>query len=295
MPGAPTTVDRLLLLALTLIWGGSFSVNRIALDGFAPEQVACGRLAIGALALAAAMRAAGGDWPRQPRVWGWMAAMALVGNAVPFFAISWGQQRVPSGAAGVLMAVMPLATAALAPVVVAGARLARRRATGFLAGFLGVVVLLGPEALAALGGRGSDLARQSAILGGALCYAVNTIIARRAPDIGLLPVSASVNLLGFLALAPAALAAGVPVAGAGPIAALVFLGVAATALATWIYYRLICGPGPTFLSLINYLIPMIAVVGGIVALGERPEPHTVAALVVILAGVAMAQSSRRSR
>ncbi len=105
-------------------------------------------------------------------------AIALVGDRAPFWLISYGQQRIDSGLAGILMDIMPLATMMLAHVLIRGERLNATKAWGFLLGFGGLVVLMGPQALRGLRGEATDLSHQLAVLGGALCYAVNTIIAR---------------------------------------------------------------------------------------------------------------------
>jgi drug/metabolite transporter (DMT)-like permease len=136
--------------------------------------------------------------------------MALVGNAVPFFLITWGQQRIDSGLAGILMAVMPLTTLVLAHFFVAGERMTGRRTLGFALGFVGLVVLMGPEALRELGGGASDVARQAAVLCGALCYAANTIIARRLPETHPLVASTAVMLLASIVMVPAALLVDAP-------------------------------------------------------------------------------------
>jgi drug/metabolite transporter (DMT)-like permease len=285
----------LLLFALVAMWGSSFLFTKIAVAAIAPLDLVAGRFVLASLVLGALLAATRRSPPRGLRLWLFIAAMALVGNCVPFWLISWGQQRIDSGLAGILMAVMPLATVMLAHFF-AGERLNRFKAAGFLVGFLGIVVLVGPAVLLELSGSGTTLVSELAVLGGAICYAVNTIIARRRPQSEALAVSAGVALTACLVMAPAAAATGLPDPGEVPasaVAALLFLGVVSTATATVVYFKLITLAGPSFLSLINYLIPAWAVLMGALFLGERPTWTALAGLALILSGIALAETRGR--
>lgn len=280
----------LLLFALVAMWGSSFLLTKIAVGSLAPAQVVTGRLVLAALVLAVVAVVLGRGMPRGGRAWLHLGLMAVVGNVLPFMLITWGQQRVDSGLAGILMAVMPLATLVLAHFFVDGERLRRNRIIGFLIGFVGIVVLVGPQALVQLGGSGEILVAQLAILGGAFAYAVNTILARHRPAADVWITSAAV--LGFAALLsmPMSVPLGVPAdVPQGALMAVATLGLVSTAAATVGYFRLVTLAGPTFLSQINYLIPLWAVGMGMLFLGERPQWNAVAALLLILAGIAFAQ------
>jgi drug/metabolite transporter (DMT)-like permease len=286
----------LLLFALVAMWGSSFLFTKIAVAAIAPLDLVAGRFVLASLVLGALLAATRRGPPRGARLWLFIAAMALIGNCVPFWLISWGQQRIDSGLAGILMAVMPLSTVMLAHFFVAGERLNRFKAAGFLIGFLGIVVLVGPAVLLELGGSGTTLVSEVAVLGGALCYAVNTIIARRRPDSDALAVSAGVALTACLVMAPVAAATGLPDPGQLPVSAVIavlWLGVVSTATATVVYFKLITLAGPSFLSLINYLIPAWAVLMGALFLGERPAWTALAGLALILSGIALAETRGR--
>jgi drug/metabolite transporter (DMT)-like permease len=192
MPSKPTIYDWTLLIVLALIWGSSFLVIKIAVSAFGPLTIVAGRLGIAAVILLLIARVAGLQLPRSATIWRHLIVLALVGNALPFFLITWGQARIDSGLAGILMAIMPLATLLLAHFFVPGEHLTPRRITGFVLGFGGIVVLIGPSSLLVLGGGGSDFVRQLAVLAGALCYAVNAILARRLPTIPAFTATAGV-------------------------------------------------------------------------------------------------------
>jgi len=293
-----------LLLALVALWGSSFLLVRVALDAFTPLAVTAGRLLIGAGVLILLLMVTRRRPPLSLRTWLFFVAMALIGNALPFFLIAWGQRDIPSGLTGILMAVMPLVTLLLAHFLVAGERLTRRRLAGFMVGFIGVLVLTGPEARAAMIGREASFTAQLAVLGAAVCYGVAAIIARRGPVLnpvvtaGWVLAIAGLVAGGFL-LAAALRAGGAAVVhdtiGVGPALALLALGALSTALATVVYFSLVARAGPTFLSLINYMIPVWAVVLGALALGERLPTRAFAALGLVLAGVVLARWQFSSR
>jgi len=288
-----------LLCTLVVLWGSSFMLVRVSLEAFTPLAVTAGRLLIGAGVLALVLAALRRRVSRQPRHWLFFLAMALLGNVAPFFLIAWGQMAIPSGLTGILMAVMPLTVLLMAHFLVAGERLTRRRLAGFALGFLGVVVLTGPDARAVLVGREASFISQLAVLGAALCYGVAAIVARRGPVLHPVVVAAPVLAIAGILAGTLLLAAGAggesgAVAMHGPVerwpaAAMLALGALSTGLATVVYFTLIARAGPTFLSLINYLIPVWAVVLGAVALDERLPPRAFVALALILAGVVLAR------
>ena len=284
-----------LLLALAAMWGSAFMFIKLGVATVAPATLVAARLAIGAAMLYAVMRARGLALPPPGRRWLPFAALALIGNCAPFYLITWGQQFIDSALAGILMAVMPLATLVLAHFFVAGERMTANRALGFTMGFAGIVALMGPAALAGLGGSLLKVTAQATVLAGALCYAANTIIARRAIAADFLVASTAVLIVASALMVPVALIADRPWALApsvSSIAAIVWLGIGPTALATILYFQLIAAAGPTFMALVNYLSPVVALSAGVVLLGEQPGTTAVAGLALILLGIAL---SRRAR
>ncbi|HEY9446889.1 MAG TPA: DMT family transporter, partial [Burkholderiales bacterium] len=232
--------------------------------------------------------------PSPGMVWLRYAALGAVGNAIPFFFITWGQQVVDSALAGILMAVMPLATLVLAHLLVPGERMTRGRVIGFVSGFFGIVVLMsGREA----GGAAAlDAVYPLAVLCGALCYAANSIMTRLLVKGEVLVASAATLLVATAVTVPLALYVDRPwilTPSASSVAAILWLGIGPTAIATLCYFRLIALAGPTFMSLVNYLSPPVAVLLGVGLLGERPSYSAYAGLLLILAGIAMSQLRRR--
>jgi drug/metabolite transporter (DMT)-like permease len=147
---------------------------------------------------------------------------------------------------------------------------------------------MGPDALRGIGGDTTDVLRQAAVLGGALCYAANTILAKKLPELDPIVAAAGTMMMASAAIAPIALLRDAPwttLASSGSLAAIVWLGVISTAVANIVYFALASTAGPTFLSFINYLIPGVALLTGIALLGEPFEWSSLAAFALILAGI----------
>jgi drug/metabolite transporter (DMT)-like permease len=281
--------DWVLLLALSAMWGTAFLFIKLGVATVPPATLAAGRIALGALILYIAVRWRGLALPPPGRAWARFGVIALIGNAAPFFLISWGQQTIDSALAGILMAVMPLTTLLLAHFFVAGERMTAWRAIGFCVGFSGIVVLMGPAALA---GLHENVAAQLAVLAGAVCYAANSVIARRLIVSNFLVASAAVMLVAAVMAVPLALLLDRPwtlTPSAGSLAAIVWLGIGPTALATILYFKLIATAGPTFMSLVNYLSPVAALSAGVALLGEQPGSAAFAGLCLILLGIAVSR------
>lgn len=295
MTRSPRPADWLLLFSLVAMWGSAFMLAELALGAFEPLAITTLRIVMGAIVLVLLLATTGRRFPRRPRVWAYLVLMAVLGNCLPFFLITWGQVEVASGLAGILMGIMPLVVVVLAHFSVPGERLSPARVSGFLLGFAGLVVLFGGD-LAAEGSDDSALLAKMAILGGAVCYGVNVIVARLQPEKDALTASAGVMLVASVLMIGASFALGTDLwpaeASAGAIAALVLLGLMSTGLATLVYFLVIARAGPSFLSLINYLIPVWAVTIGAVLLGEHLPMRAFLAMALILAGVLATQRHR---
>lgn len=288
----PTSKDWFSIIALGLIWGGTFMVISLALRGYGPITVACARTSLGALAVLGLLRLTGRRLPRGAAIWRSAIPIGLLSTAVPFFLLSWGQQYVPSAFAGLSMAAVPLFVLPLAHLF-SDEPLSPRKALGFGIGFVGVLVLLGPQALQANGA----LLPAIACLAAALCYAVSSILTRRCPPVDPMGLAAATLMVGAVVLVPAMLAIeGVPPwAGTVPGLAILFLGFVPTALAALLRISVTRSAGSGFMTLTNYQVPLWSVGFGAVILGETLPHSFFAALGLILAGLAISQWKRRGQ
>ena len=288
-----------MLLALTVMWGSAFFFTKLAVASFSPSAVVAGRLLIALIVLGAITAYLRSRLPNDRTLWIYLVAIAILGNVLPYTLISWGQQRIDSGLAGILMAVMPLVTLSLAHLIIDDERMTRLRALGFAIGFVGIVVLLGKDAIASLRGLGGEVLAMLSVLAGALSYAFSAILSRLRPKSDPIPTAGAVTLIGTLIAITMlnfefeqSLSQGLNV---NAILSIAFLGVFSTGLATVIYFKLIETAGPSFVSLLNYLIPLWAVGIGVVFLGEEPRATDLYALIIIIAGITVAQVDRWRR
>ncbi|GMG81416.1 DMT family transporter [Paralimibaculum aggregatum] len=278
-----------MLLALSLLWGGSFLFVGIAVAELPPFTIVALRVGLAALALWAVLALTGARVPRSARIWAAFLAMGCLNNAIPFSLIVWGQTQIASGLAAILNATTPIFTVLLAHWLTADERLTGAKLAGVGLGLAGVAVMVGLDALE---GLGAAVPAQLAVLAAALSYAAAGIFGRRFRAMGVSPlttaagqVTGSALLILPLALwleRPWALAA----PSAGTWAAVAALALLSTALAYLLYFRILAAAGATVLLLVTFLIPPSAIAMGWLVLDERLEPRHAAGLALILAGLA---------
>jgi drug/metabolite transporter (DMT)-like permease len=266
----------------------------VALAIWRPAQITALRVLLAGLVLLVAALAGRHALPRDLRRWGFFLAIAIVGNAMPFFLISWGQQHVESGLAGILAACTPLVALVLAHYSFEDERLSWRHFAAFGLGFGGVIVLVGPDSFAALGGSSARLLGQLSVLGGAVCYAIATVLARLIPPTHPVVTAAGVMLVGSAIMSPFGWAGlqRFPEMSLAAGAAIGFLGLLGTGSASILYFYLVPATGVRFASYLNYLVPVWAVGLGTLILGESVPLTAWVALVLILSGLAMSESAR---
>ncbi len=271
-------------------------MSKIALVAVAPEWIAAARLTIGAVALlvfAIPRDAAPSFKLRDLSVYAWLG---FFGNAAPFFAITWGMQFITSGVAGLLMGTIPLITILMSHFALRNERLTVRRTLGFTLGFAGIIVLIGADALWGLSLSGSQLLGELAVVSGCVMYGINSISAKRFGTGKALQQSAGVLTAGALMSVCFAMATAPFTLIDAPLSALLAiagLGLLPTSIATLLWFKLIERTSPTFTSMSNYLVPVYALLFGALTLGETIGWNAIAALALILSGIAVTQVKRQ--
>lgn len=283
--------DWAMVATLGLVWGATFLVIEIALDGITPFWLAAGRIGFAAALTGAVWAIRGGPlYAGTARAWPSILAIGALSSAVPFMLLSWGQQHVTSGFAGVSMAAVALMVLPLAHFFVPGERLTLRKGLGFLIGFAGVVVLIGGQAFDS-SGAAQEVPGRLACLAAASCYAVGSVLTRRLPPVDPVALAAVLLFVGAAVVIPVAWAVEgpPPLPDARTLAALAVLGLLPTAGANFLRILVIRSAGPTFMSLTNYQVPVWSVLLGASILGEPLPPALLVALALILSGVALSQ------
>ncbi len=289
----PSTYDYACLLLLGLMWGGAFMFTALAVESVPPATTVAGRLVIAAVLLAAIAAALGRQWPRGWRAWALITLSGIVGNALPFTLISWGQEEVPSGPAAILMGIMPLATLVLAHIFTADEKLNRYKIAGVFMGLIGLVVLVGPTKLF---GLGENVVRELVIASAAISYGVNTLLTKALMGHDRIGLGAGVMLTSALVMVPVAFILDNPMALTPTVtsaSSVLVLGIVQTALAALLMFHVVKRNGATFFSQINYLVPPIGLMYGAVFLSEEVTLNALMALVLIVSGIAIARRGMR--
>ncbi len=250
--------------------------------------VAC-RVAIAALLLWGVTICVGTSLPTAPTIWAALFVLALINNVIPFSLIVWGQREISSGLAAILNATVPLFTVLIAHFVTTDEKLTGPKIIGVVVGLVGVVVIIGEDAL---DGIGIAVLAQLAILGAALAYTLGGLYGRKIQAMGLTPLGISTGqlLASTVVLVPVALLVDepwtLPVPGMETIAAVVALASVSTAFAYILFFRILATAGATNLMLVTFLIPVSALALGILILGEVLEARHIVGLLCIGAGLA---------
>ena len=276
---------RLALLAF--IWGWSFLFIKVAVEGMTPSTVAATRMALGFLVLVTVLRLRGLRLPADITWWRHFAVVAVTGSVLPFTLLAWGEQHVSSALTSVLNASTPL-FAALFVAMFLGERLRAVQVGGLLLGFAGVAVAAG---VAGADIEGSSLAGEAAAVLAGVGYGVSFTYTQRYL-VGIPPLVAATGQLaaGTAILLPVAV---VTTAREGialtprRLLAICLLGVFGTGVAYVLNYRSIAELGPTVASVVTYLVPVVAVIVGVVFLDEAFEMRLVAGGALTVAGIAL--------
>ncbi len=291
-PQSPGAFNWALILSLGVIWGTAFMSVSTALDGFGPWTVTAGRTTLGAMALLVAGRLMGQGLSQISggRAWGYSVVIGVGAVALPFGLLSWGLQHVPSAFAGVAMGAVPLLVLPLVAIFSPEEGIGPRRVIGVGLGFVGLLILVGDGAFDR-SGRDMEWLGRLACIGAAGCYAVGSVLTRRAPKMPPVAFATATLVAAAAVLIPVALLTeGVPEAWPTlPSLALIYVALLPTGLAGIIRVRVITTAGSLFMSLTSYMVPVWAVIFGITLMGEALPPQLFLALALILAGILLSQ------
>ncbi len=281
-------------LALAVIWGSSFLFIKVGVDHLHPVIFTLCRAVLGAVTLLIVALIGRHRLPTEPRVWGHLAFVAVIGVVVPFSLFGYAEQAIPSILAGIWNATTPLLVLPMATMVFRVERLTVRRVVGLLFGFVGVLVILGVWRAP----TGAALSAQLMALGAAACYGVVTPYQRKflagRPESGVALAAGQVLIAAvILAVMGPLMAGGLPPASDFPlpvIGAIVGLGVFGTGIGFVLNFRVIRLAGASTSSSVTYLLPVVATVLGVTLLGEHLTWHQPVGVVIVLAAVALSQS-----
>ena len=261
--------EWVLIIILSIVWGGSFFFVGVAVKELPPLTIVLGRVALASVILLTIVYFKGERMPSSLTIWGSFIVMGALNNLIPFCLIVWGQTHIESGLASILNATTPIFSVVLAHFFTREEKLTVNRISGIILGWIGVSVLIGIESLR---GFGLEVIGQIAIIGAAMSYAFAAIYGRRFKDMNPIVVATGMLCGTTLMMIPLALYFDQPwnlTPSAMTIMSIVGLAAISTSLAYIIYFHVLATAGPTNLLLVTFLIPISAIALGVMVLGEQ--------------------------
>lgn len=279
-------IDWILILLLSVIWGGSFFFIKITLADYQPLTIVWGRVTIAAMLLLIWVYLSGQKMPRSAQLWREFSIMGLLNNLIPFCLIVWAETQIDSSLAAIVNATTPIFTVILANFLTQDERLTLNRSIGIGLGICGVVVLVGFSVLRGLSLH--DLG-QFASLAASFSYGCASVYGRRFKAVPSLVTAAGTLTTASLLLLPIAFLVEKPWTvqpTMSSIAALAALGLICTGVAYFLYFLILSRVGATYVSLVTFLVPISALLLGILVLGERLALNSLIGMALIFAGLA---------
>jgi drug/metabolite transporter (DMT)-like permease len=280
--------EWLLLIGLSVLWGGSFFFAKVALREMPPLTFVLGRVGIAAVILLLAAKLGGASAREEGTPWRQFFVMGALNNVLPFALLTWALTLIPSGLGAILNAGTPLFTMLLAHVLTTDECATGNRIFGILLGLGGVALLVGLDAAS---GLGRHLLADLAAVGATISYACAGIYGRRFRRLPPLRVAAGQLAASTVMAAPLALALERPwtltMPGAVTLGALFGMAVLSTALGYVVYFRLLATAGATNLLLVTFLMPISTFLLAVPLLGETVEPSQILGMALIGLGLAV--------
>ncbi len=289
----------LLVPATLLLWGTEYTLVGTIDAAIISEawQVAI-RMVFAAALMVGFVYLSGHKLPRlNNKSWLFFGTMGFIGMTIPFYLIARGYNAgVDSGLISILIGVTPLFTVILAHFFVKSEPLTKLKSLGFIIGFLGVCVLFLPTELS--WSLVDNWQAQALIILAAFGYAMTSILGKCAPEqpasvgASLMLIGGAVSaVLGAYILARSEMPTTIPPAKI--IGALAALTIGATFFGNLLYLRLLQISGPSLIAKINYIVPIVAIISGMVFLQESLHSRYIIALVIILIGLAIARMGEK--
>lgn len=276
-----------LFSAMCVIWGVPYLLIRVAVRDFSPGTLVFARCALGGVLLLPFALGRGGFRPVLRR-WRAILAFTVLELAIPWLLLSDAERHLSSSLTGLLIAAVPLVGVVVAAVIKSDDRGGGvLRYAGLLLGLVGVVVLLGLD-IGQL--RLLPLLEIAVVV---LGYAIAPVVmSRRLSDLPSIPVVVTCLLLTAAGYLPYAVLNWPHSIGAKALWSVLGLGTVCTAVAFVVFFALIADIGPARATVITYVNPAVAVVLGVLLLGESFTTGIAIGFPLILLGSVLA--ARRS-
>jgi len=291
------TINWILLLLLSALWGGAFTLNKYALEIYSPEILVSARLLIGSVILILCVLLITKKLQIRLSDWRYYLFMSLVGIVAPFLLISYGQIGIDSSIAGILMSTMPISTLLLSHIFLKDEFLTKQKLFGFLIAFTGVIILIMPGKTSLQNSLIDGLQSELMVISGAVLYSFAAIFGKRFKITD--PLNASTGTILYSAIIMMIYmlfqSESLPekMGDINHIIAVLILGIFCTAIATIIYFQILQTSGATFISIMNYLIPVWAIIFGVIFFAEQVTSNYIIGLIVIILGIQLSQTNQK--
>ena len=285
-----------LLLSLATIWGVNFLFIKLAVEDIGPITNVFFRLLLASVILYIFMIFNNQRLILSIKLVTFYFVLGALGLAIPFTLISTAEINIDAGIAGVLMSPMPLLTLALSAAILGNQNINLQQVISFVMAFIGLLILFGFDTIANLGGNNKiEFYSQLAVLLAASCYGLNAVLSKLVPSINFISLATGVTFASVILITPFAIFLEpfwLTNFTYQSIIAVTMQGVLATAVANLLFFKIIQLRGPVFLSLINFLIPLIAYFSGVIFLYEQIKVNVLISISLILLGLYLNQRSQ---
>lgn len=281
-------IEWSMLIVLSVLWGGSFFFMKISLVDLPPFTIVFCRLGIAALTLLIFLKLIGAELPTGIKLWRVFFFMGFINNLVPFSLLVWGMTEIASGLAAIINATTPVFTILLTHFTTSDERITTNKLVGVLLGLVGVGVLIGVDAI---GGFNASIFAMLACLGAALSYALAATYGRKFKALNLKPAAGAFGQVSAssLLLIPVVILIDTPWVLSMPSTttwlSITALGIGSTALAYVLYFRILATAGATNIALVTLLVPVSAILLGVLILGESLSVNHMSGMGLIALGL----------
>ena len=282
-----TFSDFVSLFILSFLWGSAYTALKYALSDLDPISLAAIRLIVSAVFIYAYMKLKGEKLPKDLHSWRIITIVGLGGMAIPFFLIGWGMQSMTSSVAGVIMAITPILALIFSHFMLHDHRITKKQIVGMAFGFIGIFILMGgPEVFHVTTSNISKMALLLAAVG----YSYTAVRLRELSHLSPTVSATGITIISAISIFTVSLFHK-PIWQVElqfeSILATLYLAIFSTVIGTILMARVIFRAGPAFMSLNNFLVPVVAVIGGILMLGDVINKNLMLASVLILIGVGL--------
>jgi len=288
-------IELALLFCLAGLWGSSYFFAKVALADIPPITLVAIRVSGALLVLLIVIGVKGHAFPRDRGTWGALLIQALFNSIIAWTVLAWGQQHVESALASVLNSTSPIFVFLITFLFTRHEEVSLRRLLGALVGLLGVILIVGVDALA---GLGTQVAAQVATVFGAMLYAIAAIYGKRFSGLPPAVTAAGTMLWATVVLVPASFMLEDPfrlTPSVPSLLAAAILAVFCTGVALLLYFRLIHTLGSLGVASQAYLRAGVGVALGMLILGETLAPIVALGIVAALVGVILINVPKRPR